>query len=118
VKKQLVFDSFGWGFILWLIGYALGFILFFIVPASILGWVIMPIGTILTIYILYSKVKSIVFWDFVIISIVWTGIAVIFDYIFLVRMLNPSDGYYKLDVYLYYAFTFLLPMIIGGLKNK
>jgi hypothetical protein len=118
MKKQLIFDSFGWGFILWLIGYLLGFILFFVVPPSILGWVIMPIGLLLTIFVLFSLVKSLTFRDYVIISIVWTAIAIVFDYVFLVKALNPADGYYKLDVYLYYAFTLILPLIIGWLKTR
>jgi hypothetical protein len=118
MNKQLVYESFGWGFILWLIGYLLGFILFFFLPPSILGWVIMPIGLLLTIYVLFSKVKSVVFRNYIFISIVWTGIAVIFDFLFLVILLNPANGYYKLDVYLYYALTCLLPLIIGRLKTN
>lgn len=37
----------------------------------------------------------------------------ILDYVFIVKAFNPSDGYYKVDVYLYYALTFLLPVTIG-----
>jgi len=44
-------------------------------------------------------------------------IAVIFDYLFLVKMFKPTDGYYKLDVYLYYILTFLLPLIVGWRKK-
>lgn len=40
-------DTLGWGFLLWLIGYALGMILFSIVPHSLIGWIIMPIGAII-----------------------------------------------------------------------
>ena len=48
MNKQLLKDTLGWGFALWLIGYVLGFILFFILPVSLMGWVIMPIGVIIT----------------------------------------------------------------------
>ena len=40
-------------------------------------------------------------------------IAVICDYFFLVKAFNPADGYYKLDVYLYYGLTFILPLAVG-----
>lgn len=80
MNRQLLRDTLGWGFILWLIGYVIGMVLFSIVPLSLIGWIIMPIG-----------------------------IAIIFDYFFLVKLLKPADGYYKLDVYLYYALTFILP---------
>jgi hypothetical protein len=43
-------------------------------------------------------------------AIVWTLIAIVFDYLFIVKALNPADGYYKLDVFLYYALTFILPL--------
>ena len=39
-------DALGWGFVLWLIGYALGVILFAFVPVNFIGWMIMPIGTV------------------------------------------------------------------------
>lgn len=35
--SQFIKDAFGWGFILWLIGYALGTMLFAIVPVSIIN---------------------------------------------------------------------------------
>jgi hypothetical protein len=44
MNKQFIKDAFGWGFILWLVGYGLGIILFMLVPLSMVGWIIMPIG--------------------------------------------------------------------------
>ena len=117
MSKQLLTNAFGWGFILWLIGYALGIILFSIVPPSMIGWIIMPIGTALTLWVLFKKVKSKLFKDYLILAIVWTLIAVAFDYFFLVKTFNPADGYYKPDVYLYYALTFILPLIVGWRKK-
>ena len=43
MHRQLLRDSFGWGFILWLIGYLLGIVFFFVLPSSLIGWVILPI---------------------------------------------------------------------------
>lgn len=110
-------DTFGWGFTLWLIGYVLGIILFMIVPPSILGWIIMPIGTIITLWVLLKKIKSTGFQYYLMLGVTWTLIAVIFDYFFLVKVFKPADGYYKLDVYLYYMLTFVLPLIVGWRKS-
>jgi len=118
INKQLLKDSLGWGFILWLIGYILGFIFFAIVPQNLIGWVIMPIGLIITLIILFKKVKSNNTQYYLVLSTVWTVIAVVFDYFFIVKMLKPADGYYKLDVYLYYALTFLVPLIVCWYKQQ
>jgi hypothetical protein len=118
LTKQFYKDAFGWGFILWLIGYALGIMLFTVVPLSVVGWIIMPIGTIITIWVLFKKVK----WDsvhyYASLAVIWVLIAVVFDYFFLVKVFKPVDGYYKLDVYLYYTLTFVLPLIVGWHKKR
>ena len=117
MTKQFYKDAFGWGFILWLIGYALGIMLFTVVPLSLIGWLIMPIGTIITIWVLVKKVKADSFLYYALLAVIWALIAVIFDYFFLVKAFNPADGYYKLDVYLYYTLTFVLPLIVGWRKK-
>jgi hypothetical protein len=118
MNKQFVKDSVGWGIILWLIGYALGIILFAFVPPAILGWVIMPIGVIITLWVLFKKVKGDSFGYYLGVAIIWTVIAVVFDYFFLVKLLKPVGGYYKLDVYLYYILTFVLPVAVGLRKKS
>jgi hypothetical protein len=117
MNKQLLKDSLGWGIILWLIGYLLGFIFFFVLPTSLIGWVIKPIGLIITLWVLWTKVKSESFEYYFILSVIWTLIAVAFDYLFIFRALKPADGYYKLDVYMYYALTFISPLIVGVWKK-
>ena len=111
MNKQLLKDTLGWGFILWLIGYALGMILFPIVSPSMIGWVIMPIGIIITLWVLLKKTKGESFQYYGALAVVWTLIAIVFDYLFIVKAFKPIDGYYKLDVYLYYTLTFLLPLM-------
>lgn len=110
-------DTFGWGFVLWLIGYILGIVIFMIVPSSLVGWIIMPIGIALALWVLLKKVKGRSFQYYLHIAIIWTLIAVVFDYFFLVRLFKPADGYYKLDVYLYYFITFILPLLVGQRKT-
>lgn len=118
MTKQFYKDAFGWGFILWLIGYALGIILFAVVPIYMVGWIIMPIGIIIILWVLLKKIKAQPFNYYALLAVVWVLIAVVFDYCFLVKAFKPADGYYKFDVYLYYALTFLLPMAVGWKKNR
>lgn len=117
MNKQLLKDALGWGFVLWLIGYILGIILFMIVPASLIGWIIAPIGIVITLVVLFRKTKGTSLKYYTILAIVWTLIAIVFDYLFIVKVFK-SAGYYKLDVYFYYAFIFFLPLIFGWQKQK
>jgi hypothetical protein len=107
-----------WGILLWLFGYILGFILFFIVPVSILGWIITPFGIILTTYICLKKFNLLRIGQAIFIGFIWAILAILLDYLFIVKLLSPADGYYKLDVYFYYLFTLLLPSIVCILKNR
>lgn len=58
MTKQFLKDALGWGFGLWFIGYVLGIILFAVVPPSMIGWVITPFGIIVTLWVLFKKVKA------------------------------------------------------------
>ena len=117
MNKQFLKDTFGWGIILWLIGYILGIVFFAIVPPSMIGWCIMPIGIIITLWVLLKAIKGTSLQYYFWLALIWTVIAIVFDYLFLVKVFKPADGYYKLDVYLYYAITFILPLIIGWRKR-
>ena len=113
VNKHLLKEAVGWGLGLWFIGYVLGIAFFFFLSPSILGWVIIPIGILITLRVLLKKVKNHSLLGSLMLSITWTLIAVVFDFLFIVMAFKPEDGYYKLDVYIYYAVTFTLPLIIG-----
>lgn len=113
MKSQTIRDSFGWGFLLWLFGYILGFLFFAIVPQKFLGWAIMPFGITVSVWVLRKKIRTGTFRYFLLLGLIWTVLAVVLDYLFIVRLLKPADGYYKPDVYIYYALTFLLPLIAG-----
>src|SRR3990170_4079444 len=118
MSKRFYKDALGWGFILWLVGFGLGVALFSIVPLSMIGWIIMPIGTALTLWVLLKKVKGESFQYYLLLAVIWTLIAIVFDYFFLVKAFKPADGYYKLDVYLYYVLTFILPLVAGPLRQS
>jgi hypothetical protein len=117
MKRQLLRDSLGWGFTLWLIGYVLGIVLFFVLPSSVIGWVIMPVGIVVTLWVLTRRVKVNLFQHFVILAAAWAAIAVVCDYLFIVKAFGPADGYYKLDVYLYYVLTLTMPVAVGWWKT-
>lgn len=109
-------DAFGWGFLLWFFGYMLGIVLFAAVPASMIGWIITPIGSALTVWVLWKKVGADSFRQYLRLSVAWTVMAIACDFIFLVSLFKPADGYYKPDVYLYYALTFAFPLLVGWCK--
>lgn len=112
--KQIIL----WGIGLWFFGYVLGILFFAFVPNHILGWVIMPFGLVVTLLVLFKKFRTETIAEYVKIGIVWTLIAIIFDYLFLVLVFKPIDGYYKLDVYIYYLVTLVLPIIFGLARNN
>ncbi|HTX87108.1 MAG TPA: hypothetical protein VMC41_03535 [Candidatus Nanoarchaeia archaeon] len=117
MNKKFIMDSLGWGFILWLIGYILGIVFFFMMPVSMIGWAILPIGVIIALWVLFKIVKGDSFQYYLWLAIIWMAIAVILDYFLIVKTLKPADGYYKPDVYLYYALTFILPILVGWKKK-
>ena len=55
MNKQLLKDGLGWGFLLWLIGYILGIVFFMFVPPTMIGFVVMPIGIVITLWVLFKK---------------------------------------------------------------
>ncbi|HEY6088167.1 MAG TPA: hypothetical protein VD771_00100 [Gemmatimonadaceae bacterium] len=113
MNRQLLKDAFGWGVLLWIVGYALGMILFAFVPPNLIGWIILPIGTAIALWIAFKKVKGDTLRYYWLVALVWTLIAVLGDYVFIVKALKPADGYYKPDVYLYYALTLAIPLFAG-----
>lgn len=106
-----------WGLVLWLFGYILGIIFFAFVPKNLIGFTILPFGVAFTLWVLIKKIIREQFGCYFGLGLIWTIMAVILDYVFIVKMLN-SANYYKPDVYVYYALTFLLPLIVGWFKFK
>jgi len=113
---KVFLNTISWGFALWLFGYILGFVFFAFVPKDLLGWTIMPFGAAVTLWVLFKKIARKEFKCYIGLGIFWTLIAIIFDYFFIVKLLNSHD-YYKSDVYVYYLLTFLLPIVVGWYKS-
>ena len=118
MKRHALLDLFGWGFALWLFGYLLGFVFYAFVPPAQIGWYVMPLGIAATCLVLWKFVAFDTLTDGVWLGIAWAAIAVVFDYLFIVKLLDPPDGYYKPDVYLYYALMLLLPIGAAFLKRQ
>ncbi|MFH1621251.1 MAG: hypothetical protein ABIB04_04165 [Patescibacteria group bacterium] len=117
-KGKIFLNTVFWGFILWLFGYILGIVFFAFMPQDMLGWFIMPFGIIFTLWVLFKKIQRQSFGCYVALGVIWTLIAVVLDYLFIV-LLFKSTNYYKLDVDLYYVLTFALPVAVGWyLKSK
>jgi hypothetical protein len=113
MRKQFLKDALGWGLVLWFIGYGLGIALYAVVPPRSIGWFIMPIGTAITLWVAFRKVRGDTLRYYSLLALVWLLIAVIGDYLLIVKALKPEDGYFKLDVYIYYALTVAIPLIAG-----
>ena len=64
MDKKVFKDTFGWGFGLWLVGYVLGIVLFMVVSVELIGWVIMPIGVAITLWVLFKKIHTSSFNDY------------------------------------------------------
>jgi hypothetical protein len=118
MNKKLIKDTLGWGFLLWLIGYLLGMLFFMFVPVAFIGWFVTPIGVVITLLVLFRKIGSEKFGYYLKLGAVWAVIAVILDYVFVVMLLSPEDGYYKPDVFLYYILTLALPLFVGWVKTS
>ena len=118
MNKKILKDALGWGFVLWFIGYILGIVLFMVVPVALIGWIITPIGVAITLWVLYRKIRAASFSYYLKIGVVWAILAIVLDYIFIVMMFAPEDGYYKLDVYFYYLFALALPLLVGWMKTS
>lgn len=108
----------GWGLLLWFFGYAMGIALFPFVPTEYLGWYVSPLGLAATIFVLlrWAHIRTIT--QGLAVGLIWAAIAMVMDYVFIVLLLQPADGYYKLDVYVYYASAFILPVLAGWLRSR
>jgi hypothetical protein len=114
IKKRFIIDALGIGIILWVIGYALGMLLFMVVPMWIMGWIISAIMIPITIFVCYKRFKGtgLLMNYFAGVGSVWLLLGFILDYIFIVVAFG-STNYYQIDIAFAYTVTFILPIIIG-----
>lgn len=117
-NRLLLVDGLAWGFLLWLIGYILGIVFFAFVPPGDIGWYVMPLGFAATCFALWKWVRPDWMWPALVVGVIWCMIAIVFDYMLIVRLLAPADGYYKLDVYLYYVSALVMPPLGAWLRRR
>lgn len=113
-KKELLVDTFGWGFVLWVIGFALGMMLFPFVPVAYLGFVIVPIIILITIAVAYIRLRGSnqPRLYYAVVGLVWLLYPLVLDYVFLVRAFSV-ENYYDTDLFIYYIAMFVIPLAIG-----
>jgi hypothetical protein len=118
-KRSLITDTIGLGLLLWFIGWCASLVLFLFVPVDVLGWILFAIFTPLTIAItvLRFRKRALSLSYYLAVAMVWTFIAVLFDYLFIVRLFGVS-GYYHASVMVYYAETFLIPLLTGVIYHR
>jgi hypothetical protein len=122
VKSRMI-DIFVFGILLWLMGFIGSLILFPFVSSDMLGWILCIIFTPITLIIAYFRFRNrnLKLYCYFMTGVFWVLIAATLDYFFIVKLFNATN-YYKLDVYIYYIITFLVPIVIGLLygnkKNK
>jgi len=111
--KQWVKDFVLLGVGLWLLGYLASLLLFFSPFQSSMGWIITAVFTPFTIAVTWwwFRTRDIPLSYYVKVGIAWTVIAVLLDYLLIVRLFQTP--YYEMDVLVYYALTFLIPVVVG-----
>jgi hypothetical protein len=117
--KQLIKDTAGLGTALWLIGYLASLVLFFTPYAGVMGWILLVIFTPVTIVIVlwwFRKRERLPLQYYAGVGVAWVLIAIVLDYLFIVLLFHAN--YYGIDVFVYYAVTFLIPVGVGLFLNR
>ena len=115
--KVWIKDTVGLGTMLWLLGYLVSLVIFFSPCADIMGWIIIAVFTPVTIAITWwwFKERVLPLSYYITVGIIWAAIAIVLDYLFIVRLFQAT--YYGPDVFVYYALTFLIPVGVGLYLN-
>jgi hypothetical protein len=116
--KQWIKDTLGLGTGLWLIGYLASFMLYFSSFADMMGWIITAVLTPVTFVITWwwFRARKHPLSYYAGVGVAWTGIAIVLDYLMIVRLFQAT--YYAPDVFLYYILTFLIPVGVGLYLNR
>jgi len=119
VSREFIVDALGIGSALWLAGYLSSILLYFFMPKHLIGWVLFMVFAPVTVYVACWRFRG---RDrglryFLAVAAVWTLIAMVLDYFLIVRLFSATD-YYQIDVCLYYAVTFLIPVGVGLVYSR
>jgi hypothetical protein len=118
--QQWIKDMAALGTGLWLIGYLASLVLYFTpLWTSMGGWLLLIIFTPVTIGITwwwFKKQGPHPLQYYASVGIAWVLIAVVLDYLFIVKLFQAA--YYGSDVLVYYTLTFLIPVGVGSYLNR
>ncbi|VVB63616.1 Uncharacterised protein [uncultured archaeon] len=117
--KQLIKDTAILGTALWLIGYLASLVLFFTPYAGVMVWILLAVFTPVTILIVlwwFRKRERLPLQYYAGVGVAWVLIAIVLDYLFIVLLFQAN--YYGIDVLVYYAVTFLIPVGVGLFLNR
>jgi len=117
--KQLIKDTAGLGVALWLIGYLASLVLFFSPYAGAMGWILLVVFTPVTLaitWLWFRKRERLPLEYYAGVGVAWMLIAIVLDYLFIVMLFHAT--YYGIDVFVYYAVTFLIPVGVGVLLDR
>ena len=108
------------GTFFWLLGYLASIVLYFSPLSYIMGWIITVVFTPFTILVTwwwFLKRERLPLKYYAGVGVAWMVIAVVLDYLFIVRLFNATT-YYAPDVFLYYALAFLIPVGVGWYLDR
>jgi hypothetical protein len=118
--QQSIKDTAGLGTLFWLIGYLAGIALFFTPFKDSMGWIMLFLFTPVTIAVTrwwFGKRERLSLQYYAGVGIAWAAIAVVLDYLFIVKLFSSTE-YYTLHIFLYYILMFLIPVGVGLYLNK
>jgi len=115
---QQIKDTAGLGILLWLIGYITSLVLFFSPFAGIMGWILISVFTPVTVAVTWwwFRARDLSLLYYAGVGIAWTAIAIVLDYLFIVLLFQAT--YYGPDVFVYYAITLLIPVLVGLVNRR
>jgi hypothetical protein len=124
--RQTLVDTLGLGLLVWLIGYAMGFVIISLPgypdvmqqPATLAGFGLLVGG--LTGGLAYWRFhgRRGLSWRYAwTIGASWLAVAVVGDLLFIV-LLFGAWNYYRLDIAVYYTLTLLVPSLAAGLAGQ
>jgi hypothetical protein len=130
--QRVLGDTLGMGFLVWAIGYAMGFVIISLPgypavmqqPAMLIGfglliaavtgglafWRFRPRGA--------RRAQRALSWRYAAaIGASWLGVAIVCDFLFIVLLFN-AWSYYRPDIAVYYALTLVVPPIAARLGSR
>ncbi len=117
--RRIAADGLLWGFILWLLGFALGMLVYPFVEERWIGIFVLPVLLPVTVWVAYRRLRAGPFpaWYPAAVGAVWAALAVALDWAFLVQAFDV-EGYYDADVVAYYILALAIPVVVGALLRR